>query len=213
MGDPIVYGPGFSTYTRSARLALEEKGVAYHLEEINILEGAGQTPEHLARQPFGKVPAFEHDGFRLYETAAIMRYVDEAFDGPALQPADPKFRARMTQVSNILDSYGYPAIIGAVVMQRLVTPLLGGTPDETVIEGAKERVETTVRALEEILDGNPYLAGDALSLADLHLIPIYDYFAKTPEGEKLLAGTPNLQRWWQSVSTRPSVAKTAPQLG
>ncbi|HSR73041.1 MAG TPA: glutathione S-transferase N-terminal domain-containing protein, partial [Kiloniellales bacterium] len=76
MDDPIVYGPGFSTYTRSARLALEEKAVAYHLEEINILEGAGQTPEHLARQPFGKVPAFEHDGFRLYETAAIMRYVD-----------------------------------------------------------------------------------------------------------------------------------------
>ena len=84
MADPILYGPAFSTYARSVRLALEEKGVPYVLEEIDIFSGANATPEYLARQPFGKVPALEHDGFRLYETGAILRYVDEAFDGPSL---------------------------------------------------------------------------------------------------------------------------------
>ncbi len=65
MADPVIYGPGFSTYVRSARLALEEKGAPYRLEEINILEDAHKTPEHRARHPFVKVPAFEHDGFEL----------------------------------------------------------------------------------------------------------------------------------------------------
>src|SRR5262249_12100896 len=90
MASPVVYGHAYSTYTRTARLVLEEKGIEYELEEVDILQGAGQSPAHLARQPFGKVPAFEHDGFRLYETIAITRYIDEAFPGPKLQPADAK---------------------------------------------------------------------------------------------------------------------------
>ncbi len=86
MADPVIYGPAFSTYVRSVRLTLEEKAAPYRLEEVNILEGAHQTPEHRARHPFTKVPAFEHDGFALYETAAIMRYVDETFAGPSCNP-------------------------------------------------------------------------------------------------------------------------------
>ncbi len=90
MADPVLYGPAFSTYVRSVRLALEEKGAPYRLEEINILEDAHKTPEHRARHPFAKVPAFEHDGFELYETMAIMHYVDETFEGPSLQPSEPR---------------------------------------------------------------------------------------------------------------------------
>jgi len=104
MSDPIIFGPAYSTYARSARLALEEKGVPYKLQEVDIMKGECQTPAYLARQPFAKVPAFEHDGFTLYETAAIERYVDQAFPGPKLQPADPKRQARMTQIISIIDS-------------------------------------------------------------------------------------------------------------
>src|SRR5262245_20850060 len=128
MAVPVVYGPAYSTYTRTVRLALEEKGTDYKLEEVDILQGAAQTPAHLARQPFAKVPAFEHDGFKLYETAAISRYIDEVFPGPKLQPADAKRRARMAQLVSISDSYTYPCWIGKVVWQRAVVPLLGGTP-------------------------------------------------------------------------------------
>ncbi len=96
MSDPIIYGPAYGTYARSVRLALEEKGVAYKLEPVDIITGAANAADHLNRQPFAKVPAFEHDGFALYETAAIERYVDESFPGPKLQPQDPKQRARMT---------------------------------------------------------------------------------------------------------------------
>jgi len=214
MAAPVVYGPAYSTYTRTARLALEEKGVDYKLEEVDLLSGACQQPEHLARQPFAKVPAFSHDGFSLYETAAITRYVDEAFPGPKLQPADAKRRARMAQIISVVDSYGYPNFVGKVVWQRVVTPLLGGTPDEKVLADAMPQVEKSGAALEALADGDgPFLCGAELSLADLHMAPVIAYFSQTPEGKKVLAGAPRLNRWWQSISARPSVVKTQPKLG
>ncbi len=213
MADPVLYGPAFSTYVRSARLALEEKGAPYRLEEINILEDAHKTPEHRARHPFAKVPAFEHDGFELYETVAMLLYVDETFEGPSLQPDEPRERALMTQVLGIMNAYAYPACISACVIQRLVVPLMGGTPDEAVVAEAVPQATTSVEALEALIDGNEFFAGGKLSLADLHVAPIYDYFSRTPEGAAALGGTPNLRRWWDAISQRESVQKTKPALG
>ena len=214
MAAPVVYGPAYSTYTRTARLALEEKGVDYKLEEVDILQGAGQSPAHLARQPFGRVPAFEHDGFKLYETGAITRYVDEVFPGPKLQPADPKRRARMSQFISVSDSYTYPNCISKVVWQRAVVPLMGGTPDDKVVSEAMPMVEKAITALEALADATgPFLCGPEITLADLHLAPVMAYFGGTPEGKKLLSGAPRLTRWWQTISARPSVVKTQPKLG
>ena len=210
----ILHGPAYSTYARTARLALEEKGVPYELREVDILTGAAQKPEYLALQPFAKVPALEHDGFRLYETAAIARYVDEAFPGPKLQPADVKRRARMAQIVAIVDSYAYGSLIGKVVWQRAVVPLLGGTPDESIVAEAAPLVGKSIAALEAAADSQgPFLCGPELSLADLHLVPVMAYFSGTPEGQKALAGAPRLARWWQAIAGRPSVKKTEPKLG
>jgi glutathione S-transferase len=213
MAKPIVYGPGYSTYARTVRLALEEKGVDYDLVEVDIFAGANTTPEHLARQPFGKVPAFEHDGFELYETDAIIRYIDAAFAGPDLEPADAKSRARMAQALNVVGGYAYPCLIGQIFIQRAVMPMVGNAADEAAIAAAIPQAETCIAALETLIDGSDYLAGDRLSLADLLLIPVYDYVSQIPEGEKLLAEAPNLRRWWDRVRTRESVAGTRPQLG
>ena len=213
MARPIIYGPAYSTYARTVRLALEEKGVEYDLVEVDLLGGAAKAPEHLARHPFGKVPAFEHDGFELYETDAIIRYVNAAFPGPDLEPADARSRARMAQALGVIGGYAYPCMIGHIFIQRAVMPMMGNAADEAAIAAAIPQAETCVKALEKLIDGNAYLAGDRLSLADLLLIPVYDYISQTPEGEKLLASAPNLRRWWDSVRTRESVTKTRPQLG
>jgi glutathione S-transferase len=213
MAKPTVYGPAYSTYARTARLALEEKGVDYDLVEVDILQGAGQTPEHLARHPFGKVPAFEHEGFTLYETDAITRYVNEAFPGPDLEPSDVRERARMTQAIGVIGGYGYPCLITQIFVQRAIMPMLGNASDEAAISQALPQAKTCLEALEKLIDGRPYLAGDTLSRADLLLIPVYDYFSQTPEGRKLLGAAPNLQRWWDKVRSRPSVEKTRPSLG
>ena len=106
---------------RGVRLALEERAVQYELVPIDIFAG-GSRPEHRARHPFGKIPAFEHDGFRLYEAGAITRYVDEALPGPRLQPEDPRGRARMNQIVSILDSYAYGTLVWDIYVERVYRP-------------------------------------------------------------------------------------------
>jgi glutathione S-transferase len=212
MAKPVLYGPGYSTFTRAARLAMEEKGVDYDLVEVDFI-GGGMPDEQLARHPFGKVPAFEHDGLMLYETPAIERYVDEAFDGPSLQPQDPAARARMTQIISIIDSYTYPRTVGDLVIQRLVQPMLGGTADEAIIEAALPEVDKSMREFERMLGDQQYLTGSAISLADLHLAPIFAYFVDTPESKGILQSKPGLTAWWQRMASRDSVTKTQPQLG
>lgn len=213
MANPIVYGPGYSTFTRSVRLGLEEKDVPYDLNEVDLLSEAHKSADHLARNPFGKVPAFSHNGFMLYETGAILRYIDDAFEGIPLQPSDVKQRARMNQIMGIVDSYAYPCFITNIFIPRVVVPMTGGTTDESAVAEQMPMARTCVETLEKLVGSNQYAAGDTLSMADLLLIPVHDYFAQTPEGKETLASASNLARWWSSVSTRPSLEKTKPALG
>jgi len=211
MSDPVLHGPGYSTYVRTARIALAEKGVAYRLAEFDIMQGIPEA--HLRRHPFGKVPAFEHDGFQLYETFAIGRYVDEYFNGPPLQPGDPRDRARMTQIVGIVDSYFYPAALGKIVMQRLIVPMQGGSPDEALIGETLPTVEQCFAVLEGFIGDRSALAGQVMSLADYHVAPVMAYLSQTPEGKTLLDGHPNLARWWETARHLESMAATEPKLG
>ena len=211
MAAPIIYGPSFSTYARTVRLALEEKGVAYELRPVNIMAGEGQASDHTRRHPFGKVPAFEHDGFSLYETIAIARYIDRVFPGPALQPSDQRQAGRMDQIIAVIDSYAYGAIVGKLVWQRLVVPMQGGQGDEGVVQGAMDTVRLCLSEFERLKGSQPFLAGSEISLADLFLAPIFGYLTMTPDAEGLLQSTPGLRQWWQVMSERPSVQKTPPE--
>lgn len=209
MSNPILYGPKFSTYVRSVLLTLAEKDVACDFRDVDIFAGAHKEAAHLARHPFGKVPVFEHEGFVLYETSAIVRYIDEAFQGPRLQPGDPGGRARMNQFLCVIDSYAYPTMIHGIVIPRFRAARGGEKPDEAAIEAAVPAAGEALAAMENLFVGE-FLAGKTLSLADLHFAPICDYFRQTPEGESLFSGTPKLSRWWSTMSRRPSIEATAP---
>ena len=202
MGTPIVFGMARSVYVRAARMTLEEKGCQYRLAEVDPFQEGGPPAAHLARQPFAKVPAFEHDGFRLYETDAIVRYVDEVFDGPALTPAEPKARARMTQVMRIMDNYAYPSLVWGVFVAEF------REPDAAKVASAVPLVRTTLTALADLQDGADYLAGDGLTLADLYAAPMFIYFAVAPTGRELLEEFPTLHDWLGRIKQRPSIAVT-----
>ena len=208
MGDPVLYGLSRSVYTRIARLALEEKGVRYKLEEVEIFGPAGVPAEHRARQPFGRIPAFAHDGFTLYETGAIVRYVDEAFAGTRLQPQDPHARARMNQVIGIVDSYCYRPMIWGVFFARIVAPAEGFQPDEGHLAETLTKSHTCCRALQDILGSKRYFTGDELTLADLHALPILLFFSMAREGAETLAGHTRLRAWLDNMAARPSVQRT-----
>lgn len=207
MSKPTVYGPTYSTYTRSTRLALEEKGVGYDLVDVDFIQGE-MPAEQMERHPFGKVPAFDHDGFRLYEVTAIERYIDEEFDGPSLQPGSTRERARMNQIISIIDSYTYPCTVGQLVIQRLVVPMLGGQPDESIIAEAMPQVTLCMDSLAHLHGDTRFLVGDQLSLADIHLAPIFDYFQSTPDSAPILQEHAGLRSWWDEMSARDSMRNT-----
>jgi glutathione S-transferase len=208
MGDPVLYGLSRSVYTRIARLALEEKGVRYKLEEVEIFGPAGVPAEHRARQPFGRIPAFAHDGFALYETGAITRYVDEAFIGTRLQPQDPQARARMNQAIGIVDSYCYRSMIWGVFFARIVAPAERLQPDAGHFTETLAKARTCCRALEEILGSKRYFTGDEVTLADLHALPILLYFSMAREGAETLSAHTRLHAWLANMAARPSVQRT-----
>jgi len=120
---PTVYGMPYSVYVRAVRLTLAEKGVPYRLVEVDVFAPGGPPQEHLARHPFGRMPAFEHGAVKLYESGAIERYVDEAFDGPRLQPDGPAARARMNQATSVLDSYAYRTLVWDIFVERVARRL------------------------------------------------------------------------------------------
>jgi glutathione S-transferase len=209
---PIVYGTEFSTYVRSVRMAFEEKGAAYQLRDVSVVRGEQKQAPHLARNPFGTVPSFEHDGLEVYETSPILRYIDQVCPGVSLTPNDPKQRARMNQIISIIDYHGYVSMIGQIVVQRLFTVLLPNGTDEAVIKAGIPKAQLCLAELERIKGGDPFLAGNQVSLADLYVVPILFYLKLTPEKE-LLTPHKGLEAWWHAMSERPSVQKTAPNLG
>ena len=203
MAAPTVYGADYSVYVRAVRLALEEKGVDYRLEAVDIFADGGSPVGYEQRHPFLKIPAFEHDGFRLYEATAIMRYVDEVFEGPALMPDSVEGRARVNQITGTLDSYAYRCWVWDIYVERTEA-----SPDEDKIAGALPRAETCQSAIEDLMAGDSFMAGPAPGLADCHAAPMVDLFRQTPEGERLLAGHPRWRDWWRAMSARPSMAAT-----
>ena len=199
--------PG-SPFARMAMLACEEKGVPWRLEGLAM--GEHKQPGYLARQPFGRIPAIEHDGFRLYECQAILRYIDRVFDGPSLTPADPKAAARMDQVMNIMDWYVMPSLTSGIGFNRIVAPIFGMPVNEDAVKAAIPLAQTSLRALEDILGSSRYFAGDEISLADLSAIAHLEMAPASPEGAQLIAGSP-LLGWLERMAERPSVANTGMQ--
>jgi glutathione S-transferase len=204
MTKPVLYGADYSVYVRIARMALEEKGVDYQLVPLDIFATDGIPNWYLEHYPFGRIPSFEHDGFRLFETNAIARYIDEAFDGPALQPADARGRARMSQIIGMLDAYGYRAMVWDVAVERLEK----AEPDEGLIASGLDQAGRVLKVMTSLKPDGPWLLGGQLTLADLHAAPIIGYFARVPEGRDLLARFAEIRDWYSRISARASFTRT-----
>ena len=208
MSELVIHGIPGSPFVRAVQIGMEEKGAPWRMEVLNPAETKGEI--HLKRHPWGRMPAVEHDGFGLYETQAILRYIDQVFDGPALQPADPRAAARMNQIIGVNDWYLFPKVIATIAFQRIVGPVLMGlTPNTEVIAAAVPDARLCFGELNRLLGTSAFLAGDQLSIADLMVAPPLSYLAITPEGAALLEGTA-LKAWLERMEARPSMQATLP---
>lgn len=219
MSEVELHGPANSSFVCAARVALEEKGVLYHLIEPDILQSRGFRLADLLRYLAAQQPKLIVGDFALYDCESILRYVDEAYDGPALQPADAKTRALMVEIHGIIRDYLHPAAVGKIATQRLFAPFLGGSTDMRIVEEAAAPLNDALTAIEQISvsahDGTngEMLLGASVTLADIALMPIAAYLTMTPEGQTAIAASRRLSRWWLSVSRRPSLARSWPGLG
>lgn len=201
----VVFGFPRSTYVHIVRLVLTHKGVRYTFHDLEPEMGSAT---HLALHPFDRVPILRHDDFTLYETSAIAAYVDEAFEGPALQPKDVRARARMNQWISSVNSYYYPYLIYHVVHERLVFPQLGIASDEKVVAHALPKVERGLEVMEKALGhGAEYLLGSELTLADFFMLPSTYAFGLTEEGKAMCPKYPAFFQWRARMEALPTVKR------
>jgi glutathione S-transferase len=205
-GTIVLLGEPASSYVRSARIGLAEKGVAYTLQRA-----APHSPEINAIHPFGKMPAFRDGTTELWETSAILRYIDEGFDGPSLNPGMVVDRARTEEWVSAVGAYMYDAMVRRYVLQYVFPRGEGGTPDRAVIDKAVPEMVCPLDALERCYQGRDFIGGMAPSYADILVTPILDYLGRFPEGGQLLSDRPNIRRALDIMRARPSfAAATAP---
>ena len=207
MSEFTVYSIPGSPFGRAVLATLEEKAATYRLTPV--APGTLCSPEHLARHPFGRVPVLEHNGFSLYESQAILRYLDRVLPAPALTPGDCKAAARMDQTMNVNDWYLFQGVANVIIFHRVVGPrLMGLTPDEAAIEAAMPKAHTVFAELARLLGEQRYFTGDAVSLADLLIAPQLAFFTQTPEWSVLSAPHANIVAWLARMEARPSFQAT-----
>jgi glutathione S-transferase len=204
-----LHGYQYSVYAWIARLAMHEKGIGYTWVEVNPFAKDVPT-DYLAMHPFRRVPTLVHGDFVLFETSAITRYVDEAFQGPRLQPINPKDRSRVSQIISVIDSYAYWPLVRQVFSHGVFRPRLGQPADPIEYRRGLEAAPLVLRALERLASEGRFLVADSLSLADIHLAPMIAYFTSDPHGETLLGQHHRLSTWWSAMSLGKHFVETKP---
>lgn len=204
----VVHGVPGSPYCRAVLIALEEKPLPYRLAPM--APGAAKTEPHLSPHPFGRVPAIEHGDFTLYETQAILRYLDRLHPAPALSPLGLRELASMDRLLNVCDWYLMQGVNNVIGFHRIVAPrLLGLAPDEAAIAAAMPRAHLVMGVLADALGGQPFLTGDGVTLADILIGAHLDFLSATPEWAALTADRPAMVAWLDRLRARPSFAATA----
>ena len=199
-----VFGNPASTCTRKVLCTLAEKGESPEFIVLDFGKGEHKQPEHLARQPFGVVPAIDDDGFAMYESRAIIRYIDATRPGPALTPSNAKDKAKMDQWMSVEQCYFSPAAMKSI-LEIWYSSMQGREADKSVIAAGLQALERPLAVLDEALAGKEYLVG-AFSLADICYAPYLQYLQDMGI-DGAVKEHANVSAWWGRISSRPSWKK------
>lgn len=196
-----VYGHPMSTCTRKVLMTLAEKGHQAEFVVVDIMKGEGHGAEHLARQPWGQIPTFEDDdGWQLYESRAICRYLDSKLSGPSLLPPDSRQRALVEQwISIETSNFTVPAM--KIIYNLVFGKFFGKEPDMAAVEEGRKGVRKAVAVMDRQLEGRNFLVGDGLTLADIFFMPYIEYLAAGGE-IGLIDASERVGAWWRRLSER-----------
>jgi len=206
----FYHGHG-SPFSWRAWLALELKGVPYNLKILSFQNEDTRKPQFVALNPRHTVPTIVDDGFALWESIAILEYLDERFtSGPKLYPGDLKSRARIRRLIREMEEHlGKP-------MDTIVDELFwkgDAAPDTEKIEAARKMLKEELGYFAKELRGK-FIAGDAPCAADFVLMPILGYVwrveARKPETKLVELVPPALAEYKKRIEALPYYDKTFP---
>ncbi|KAH9961830.1 glutathione S-transferase-like protein [Russula dissimulans] len=192
-----------TTCTRRVAVIAKERNIPYEYVQVDLMKAEHKQPGHLEHSPFGQVPYIAlNDGFELYESRAIGRYLATLGSGPELVPTEPKARANFEQAESI--EYGqFDPIAVAIANEKVYKQYRGQATNEERLKELIISLENKLDAIDKILSKQKYLAGDEITLADLFFLP-YGSLIFEKLGYGGLEQRPNVQRWWKEISSRPA---------
>ncbi|KAF7291150.1 hypothetical protein MIND_01258200 [Mycena indigotica] len=190
-----------------AALVLNEKQVPFEAVPVNLHTYEHRSQPHLSRQPFGQVPVLDDNGFILYETRAICRYVAEKYPerGPRLLPGpDLQERSLFEQAASV-EFANFFAVVSAIRMEVTIKPHIGMEVDQGSVALLLGQLEMLLDVYEGILSKRAYLLGNELTLVDLfHLIAISAMKLGAIRELMTPDNRPNVARWWAALTSRPA---------
>ena len=194
----VVWGRKNSINVQKVLWCCEELGLEYERRDAGGAFGVVNTPEYRRMNPNGLVPTIEHDGFVLWESNAIVRYLVRNSGNDRLLPADEHRSALAEQWMDWQVSTFWPAI--RVLFLGLVrTPV--EQRDNAAIEASRNSTLGALRILDQWLQHHAYVAGDAFSIGDIPLgAGVWRWMALPIERPEL----PNVQRWFDALAQRPA---------
>jgi glutathione S-transferase len=206
-----LYGNIYSVYARSVRMALHLKAVSYSIKFVDPFD-VSSSADLQRLHPFARVPVLKVDGTEVYETQAILDYVDASFEGPSLRPVHSLARARMRQVMCMTDAYFYWPLVRQVVSQEIFMPLEGQLPDTEEVATGLAAAPRVLDALDTVAREGHVLQPDDIGLAECHLWPMIDYALMVPALSELVALRHSLSKWADAMATVPAAVETKPDL-
>lgn len=165
-----LFGYFRSTASYRVRIALNLKGLPHDMAFVQLRAGEQRSPDFLARNPQGLVPALEIDGGAvLTQSLAICEYLDEVHPEPAILPADPVERAHVRSFAQAIACDVHP-----IQNLRVLDRLRGlGLDEEQVTGWARTVIEDGLDACDRMIAGEAgrFCFGDSVTLADICLVP------------------------------------------
>ncbi|EFC40803.1 predicted protein [Naegleria gruberi] len=200
-----IYGAAQSTCVQRVLTTIKEKGLEYELVPVDLMKGEHKSPSYLEKHPFGVIPVLEDDGFLIYESRAICRYLEAKHksQGTELIPTELKALGLFEQGASIETAY-FDSNASGLVFEKLFKGMMGyGAADETRVKQLSEKLALNLDAYERVLAKQEFIGGNQFTLADLYHLPYGNLLFAIGLGN-LLLDRPLVKAWWEKISTRPA---------
>jgi len=192
-----IYGADLSTPSCKVRFVANALGLTYDYKRVDLVKGDNRTESHLRLHPGGKVPVIDDDGFLLFESNAIIRYLATKSES-ALYPKGLKQRAVIDQWTDFV-SHHIATALSRVLFNRVFAPFLKVEVDERAVTEGLSFLERFLPVVDSPLKERRYLAGGELTLADFNLLSAVD---PAEVAQVDLSGYLNLTRWRKDLQAR-----------